>query len=203
MYWKNCHHFFAFLDQFLGFFCYNTIFKCSVGTWIMNLCSHKHMGYLPMSSGQKLMHNMVAITSKNNVTGNGLFHEIASYPTLWYTGRLLPSSWGELRYSNHGIFDTMKTCGGTNCVLLLLFQRVLSVLDFIPTNKGPHFSSEVVLSGFINTMDYQNLIFTAFPFSKNEKKNIFKAFQISFTKFVDSIFAQPVGWPGMFLSLPL
>ena len=37
------------------------------------------MGYLPVSSGQKLMHNMVAITSRNNVTGNSFFREIASY----------------------------------------------------------------------------------------------------------------------------
>ena len=28
------------------------------------------------------MHNMVAITSRNNVTGNGLFREIASYLSL-------------------------------------------------------------------------------------------------------------------------
>ena len=32
-----------------------------------------------MSGRQKMMHNIVAITSKNNVTGNGLFREIASY----------------------------------------------------------------------------------------------------------------------------
>ena len=48
----------------------------------MNLCLLKHMGYLPMSSGQKLMHNMVATTSRKNVTENGLFREIASYSTF-------------------------------------------------------------------------------------------------------------------------
>ena len=77
----------------------------------MNLYLRKHMGYLPVSSRQKLMYNMVAIASRNNVTGNGLFREIASYLPV-QDGPPLHEWPGERKRRNFANFGFQKNEAG-------------------------------------------------------------------------------------------